>query len=227
MEQALQITFANRGLLEQALVHRSHLNEWSGPPLESNERLEFLGDAVLGSVAAEYLYSTYPQLPEGELTTLRAALVRAETLAKWAKELGLGEHLLMGRGEEASGGRQRPRILAATFEAVLGAIYLDQGATVAREIVLRFLAPAAEAALASQSLKDYKTRLQELTQAEYRVIPSYHLVEMTGPDHARRFTVEVMLGGEPLAQGVGRSKRIAEQEAARNALGRWVRRTER
>jgi ribonuclease-3 len=218
LEANLGITFRNRALLEQALTHRSYLNECGGERLASNERLEFLGDAALGYFAADYLYATYPEMSEGDMTTLRAALVRGETLARWARSLDLGSYLYLGRGEANTGGRDRPALLASAFEALIAAVILDQGEEAGRALVLRFLAPEAEQVRASQTAKDFKSRLQEVVQAARQVTPTYRLVGTSGPDHALTFVAEVLAGDVVLGRGEGASKQQAEQEAARAAL---------
>ncbi|MDA8219449.1 MAG: ribonuclease III [Dehalococcoidales bacterium] len=218
LEERLGVTFQSRDLLEQAQVHRSYLNENPEFTLPSNERLEFLGDAILGFLTAEYLYQSQPSLPEGEMTTLRAAAVRGETLARWAQSLSLGRYLLMGRGEVSSGGRSRPGNLANTFEALLAAVAIDQGLETAREVLMRFLKPEVDLLLESETAKDYKSRLQETLQSQRQLTPTYRTVETKGPDHARTFIVEVLAGAEVLAQGSGPSKQHAEQDAARQAL---------
>ena len=214
--------FSRKDLLQRAFVHRSYLNENPGYVLGSNERLEFLGDAVLGFVVAEHLYHVFPEMPEGDLTNFRAALVRSRALAHVAEGLGLGGFLFLGRGEEASGGRARPSLLAATFEAVVGAIFLDQGLEAARGFVLRLLAPELERVQREDATKDDKSRLQEVAQAETGLTPTYRTIASLGPDHARVFVVEVSLGQRVLAEGRGRSKQEAEQVAARNALDNWA-----
>jgi ribonuclease-3 len=218
LEERAGVTFANRTLLEQALVHRSILNEFPDLPLASNERLEFLGDAILGLIAAQYLFGLEPPLTEGEMTTVRAALVRRETLARWARALDLGDFLYLGRGEIASGGRDRPGLLASTFEAVVAAIAIDRGLDFARDFVLRFLAPEAEELIARRTAKDHKSRLQEVVQALRQVTPIYRVVDTVGPDHDRTYIVEALAGDEVIGHGSGSSKQIAEQEAAREAL---------
>lgn len=218
LEQALGLQFDDKSLLQQAFVHRSYLNENPGFKLGSNERLEFLGDAVLGFVVAEHLYQLLPDLPEGALTSLRAALVKSETLARMARRLGLGAYLFLGKGEEASGGRTRPTILASTFEALVGAILLDQGLDASRRFVLSNLQDELARAVREKSEKDFKSRLQELAQGRWQVTPTYRTVSAEGPDHERIFTVEVLLAGKPVSQGVGRNKQSAEQDAARQAL---------
>jgi len=207
-------------LLEQALVHRSYLNENPDSVLPSNERLEFLGDALLGFVVAQRLYVEYPHLSEGEMSRLRSAIVCRETLAHLASSLGLGEYLRLGRGEEASGGRKRESNLACAFEAVVGAILVDRGFAAARDFILRFLDAELETAVEETLAKDYKSRLQEIVQAREQKTPSYRIVETTGPEHEKKFTVEVLVGDLVMGRGTGRSKRVAEREAARVALER-------
>lgn len=203
-------------------MHRSYLNENPGFPLASNERMEFLGDAVLGFVTADYLYRRFTELPEGELTSFRAALVRAETLAQIAKSLDLGEYILLGRGEVATGGRARLRILAQTLEALVGVIFIDQGLDVAEAFILRCIAPQLERVQREKLAKDFKSRLQELAQAQVQMTPTYRTVSAVGPDHAKVFTVEVVVGDRVLAQGDGSSKQEAQQDAARKALEEWA-----
>lgn len=218
IEQTLGLQFDDKSLLQQAFVHRSYLNENPGFKLGSNERLEFLGDAVLGFVVAEHLFQLLPDVSEGVLTSLRAALVKSETLARMARRLGLGAHLFLGRGEEASGGRNRPTILASTFEALLGAILLDQGLDACRRFALASLQDELARAVREKSEKDFKSRLQELAQGRWQVTPTYRMISAEGPDHERIFTVEVLLAGKPVSRGVGRNKQSAEQDAARQAL---------
>jgi ribonuclease-3 len=217
-EQALGFTFRDKSLLTRALTHRSYLNENPDLPYLDNERLEFLGDAILDFVAAEFLYQRYPEMSEGELTSLRAALVKGESLARFATDLQLPPYLFMSRGEDAAGGRERAPLLAGAFEALLGALYLDQGFTAARDFVVRFVSPAAEQIRHQRLDRDAKSMLQELSQGRLQVTPLYRLVETRGPDHAKEFTVEVVLKDQVYGRGVGRSKHIAEQEAARAAL---------
>lgn len=172
-------------------------------------------------MAAEYLYKTFPGTDEGELTTLRSALVRAETLAGVASGYGIGDFLLLGRGEAASGGRARQTVLSAALEALVGAAYLDRGLAVTRSFILRFLKPELQRVQVNQLAKDYKSRLQELAQAKLQQTPTYRTVSEVGPDHAKLFTVEILLGGVPIALGEGRSKQQAQQNAAKNALEAW------
>ncbi|MCB2223299.1 MAG: ribonuclease III [Actinobacteria bacterium] len=213
LQRAIGHTFADPGLLQQALTHRSHTSEDEGDP--SNERLEFLGDAVLDLVVAEELYRRF-DLPEGAMAKARAGVVDEPSLAELAAELGLGECLLLGRGEEASGGRQKPSILSDAMEALLGAVYLDGGMEPARRLVLERLGGRIGSRAASPGVRDYKTRLQEVLAADGRV-PDYD-VAGEGPDHLRHFTAVVSCGGEVLGTGRGTSKKRAQQEAARAAL---------
>jgi len=217
-QQSLGITFNNISLLEQALVHSSYVNENPGLAPIPNERLEFLGDAVLGLVVAERLYQDFPQFTEGQMTRLRAVLVRRETLARMAQAIGLGDHLYLGKGEEASGGRQKPVNLAGAIEAIIGAIFLDQGLARATDFTLRLLETDLQKAVTRGDNIDYKSELQELIQAREQQTPTYHVIESTGPDHDKRFTVEVRVGDTLLGRGSGKSKKAAESEAARAAL---------
>jgi len=220
LQQALGLTFNEPSLLERALVHSSHINESPAFASTSNERLEFLGDAILGFTIAEKLYQDFPQANEGEMTKLRSVLVRRDTLASLAQAIKLGYYLYLGKGEEASGGRDKPANLAGALEAVIAAIFLDQGAATARDFILRLFDKELKKVASTGAGIDYKSRLQELIQAREQQAPSYHVVEATGPDHARRFTVKVRLGDTVLGQGSGKSKKAAETEAARLALER-------
>ena len=210
--------FAHPALLAEALNHRSYLNEVATPGLVSNERLEFLGDAVLGLVSADLVFREQPAGTEGDLSEYRAALIRASTLASLARTIGLGGYLRLGRSEEVTGGRDRMVLLAATFEAVVGALYLDGGVAA----VVRFVDPLLRAELAAlrarPRLKDDKSVLQELAQGRLGVTPRYRVTEETGPAHERTFAVEVLLGAHVLGAGHGHSKREAERAAAAAAL---------
>jgi ribonuclease-3 len=214
LAQRLGHRFQNLGLLDQALRHSSyvHENPESGP---SNERLEFLGDTVLALTVSARLLARFPLNSEGDLSRGRAALVNARQLASLARRLGLGSHLLLGRGEERQAGHEKPSLLADALEAVLAAVYLDGGLEVAARLTERWFSPLMETALPWQ---DFKTSLQELTQARYKASPSYHLMAESGPSHARHFQVEVRLQEVPLAQGEGGTKKQAAQAAARRAL---------
>ena len=219
VESALGQRFQAPDLLEQALVHRSFLNEQGGAPAYSYERMEFLGDAVLGLVVAAELYRFYPELTEGELTKSRAALVRRETLAGVARRLGLGECVVLGKGEEATGGRDRDSTLAAVFEAVVGAVYLDRDYEEARQFVLRVMAEELSTSFQQVSPpEDPKSRLQEYLQALGHSSPRYRLVAAEGPDHNPIFTVEALAEEEILGVGQGHKKVDAERAAARDAL---------
>lgn len=218
LSQNLGIIFNDPSLLEQAFIHRSFLNENPGFASASNERLEFLGDAVLSLVVAEGLYKLGYMLDEGRMTRLRAGLVGNENLAQAASMLGLGEYLHLGQGEEKSGGRERPRNIVCALEALIGAIFLDQGLFVAREVVWKLLGSQLQKLVEEGPSADYKSRLQEVLQAEGKGTPTYQVVEVVGPDHDREFTIEVAIGEETLGRGLGKSKHAAEKEAARHAL---------
>ena len=198
-------------------MHLSYLNENPGFAWPSNERLEFLGDAILNFIVTEKLYEEFPKLPEGELTEIRASLVCRDTLAELASSLRLGDWLLLGRGEETNGGRAKESNLANTMEALIGALYLDQGLAKARRFILRHLKPELEKIKAGRMTPNYKALVQELIQGQNRPTPVYRLVEATGPDHSKQFTVEVLVEGEALGRGTGKSKKIAESQAARAA----------
>ena len=215
LEEKLGYTFQNRALLENALTHSSCANESRGK-LQSNERLEFLGDSILGMVVADHLYRNHPDLPEGVLTRTRAALVCEDSLVVVAEELGLGEYLRLGKGEEVGGGRNRPSIRADAVEAVLAAVYLDGGIGSARKIIQKFILSREVAGLTKP--RDYKTALQELVQRESGRVLAYRLTGSEGPDHNKRFFVEVTLDGKGVGQGSGRSKKEAEQMAAKAAI---------
>ena len=215
LEDKLGYTFEHPELLENALTHSSCANESRGKLL-SNERLEFLGDSILGMVVADHLYRNHPDLPEGVLTRTRASLVCEESLVEVAAELGLGDYLRLGKGEEAGGGRQRPSIQADAVEAVLAAIYLDGGIGSARRFIRRYILSREVAGLAKP--RDYKTTLQELVQRESGQVLQYRLTGSEGPDHNKRFFVAVDLNGTPVGEGSGRSKKEAEQMAAKAAI---------
>ncbi|MGH9226040.1 MAG: ribonuclease III [Acidimicrobiales bacterium] len=206
--------FNDSELLERAMAHRSWCAE--NPGNASNERLEFLGDAVLGLVVTAHVYRLYPLLPEGQLAQVRASVVNSAALAETAEGLGIGDYLLLGKGEDASSGREKPTILADAMEAVIGAVYLDGGWEAAEELVLTVLGERIREAAAGPGASDYKTRLQELASRQFDQLPKYE-VEGTGPDHAKHFTARVILDGRELGTGQGRSKKQAEQAAARVA----------
>jgi ribonuclease-3 len=220
LQQALGVKLADPALLEQALVHSSYINENPGSAPGHNERLEFLGDAVLDCIVAERLYRDLPGLSEGEMTRLRAALVRRDTLAAIARGIGLGDFLAMGKGEEASGGRDKALNLAGALEAVIAAIYLDRGPDATAEVVSRLLGEAWEKVVRQGTGTDYKSELQEVVQSRWQLTPAYRLITESGPDHDKTFTVEVLAGSRVLGSGCGKSKKLAETEAARAALVR-------
>ncbi|SRR6266849_320419 len=216
LEEALGVHFQNQALIRVALTHRSYIYETAGAGLSSNERLEFLGDSVLAFTSADFLYRTFPELSEGELSDVRAILVKMGTLATFARDIQLGNFLLLGKGEQSSGGSQR--ILASAFEAMLGAIYLDQGMEAVKRFLVPRLEPIAHDVVKRRLFKDNKSLFQELAQAHDGITPSYRLVSQEGPSHDREFTVEVMLGEQVVGRGQGRNKQAAEQEAAHVAL---------
>jgi ribonuclease-3 len=215
---ALGITFKDPSHLRRALYHRSYLNEAAEEQIESNERLEFLGDAVLGLVISEKLFLEYPTLSEGSLSQIRALLVRWDTLAHAAERIGLGDFLILGKGEELSGGRNRPSNLASGLEAVIGAAFVDSGITKARRLVLSLLKPDLDEIAVRGVTADSKSELQHVAQTRWHEIPQYQLVSSDGPDHAKLFTVEVAIGEQIMGRGQGRSKKQAELNAARQAL---------
>lgn len=213
--------FQNPALLTNALTHRSALNERVSTSPESNERLEFLGDAVLELATTEFLYERFPEKPEGELTAFRSALVKTVTLAQVATRLGLGEQLYMSKGEEATGGRSNVSLLADTFEAVVGALYLDQGYSAAKRFLEQELFVEFDTILEQKLYKDAKSQLQEVVQAKGFEAPTYEVIAEDGPDHDKQFTVAVSVGGAVRGTGVGKSKQLAQQEAATQALGKF------
>ncbi|MCS7220493.1 MAG: ribonuclease III [Anaerolineae bacterium] len=210
--------FSDKTLLQRALTHRSVVNEVPEFPLSDNERLEFLGDAVLDFLVAEFLYHRFPEQREGPLTSMRAALVRRDTLARFAQQMNLGRYLLMGRGEEESGGRRRPATLCAAFEALVGAIYLDQGLEAVEAFIRPLIEPELDHVLQEALDKDAKSRLQEWSQAYLQATPTYKTVGERGPDHAKEFTVQVIIKGVVYGEGTGHSKQLAAQAAAKAAL---------
>ncbi len=213
-QRTIGYTFRNEKLLETAFTHSSYANE-KQLSRDCNERLEFLGDSVLGVISADYFYHNLSHLPEGEMTKRRAACVCEKSLFNFAKEIDLGKYILLGKGEEHTGGRRRPSILADAFEAVIAAIYLDGGLEEARKFVLRFIKRAAAEA---PKFKDYKTYLQEIIQKNPDEHLTYILVGESGPDHDKRFEVEVRLNSNVIGDGIGQSKKGAEQAAAKKAL---------
>ena len=218
VEDSLGLHFSDYSLLLRALTHRSYLNENPGEALEDNERLEFLGDAVLDFVVAAYLYHRFPEMDEGELTMLRAALVRTRTLAALAEGLSLGKNLRLGYGEAESGGRERLPNLCAAFEAVVGAVYLDQGLETVEEWIHQLIGPQLRQIIAESAHKDAKSEFQIWAQSRYYATPRYQVVDDEGPDHDKTFTVAVVVDGETWGVGQGGSKQEAAQAAASVAL---------
>ncbi len=223
LQEAIGYRFRDAGLLHMALSHSSYANERrfgfkGNPHLRSNERLEFLGDAILNTVTADYIYREYPQMPEGDLTRLRASVVCEEALYAEAGKLKLAQYLMLGRGEDLSGGRTRPSILADAVEAIIGAIYLDGGWEPARAFILSFTRDNCTRAAGHGQIHDYKTMLQEIVQKNHEETLTYRLAGTEGPDHEKSFTVELLLNSNIFSRGTGHSKKAAEQEAAREAL---------
>jgi ribonuclease-3 len=214
----LGYTFGDKFLLENALLHRSHVHVTGQDRDQSNERLEFLGDAVLGLVVNEDLYQKFPNRSEGDLTKMKALLVCGVRLSEVAGQFDLGVHIRMSRSEAATGGRHRSSILADTMEALIGAVYLDGGLGAARGVIHRLVLAGSENVLAKRSLRNFKSRLQELIQARHKSPPRYRVLEVQGPDHDRLFKVVVTFDGQTLGMGEGRNKKTAEQNAAREAL---------
>ncbi len=217
LQTTIGVTFRSQELLKQAFVHRSYLNE-AKDIQTSNERLEFLGDAILSFLTSEYLYQTYPDSPEGMLTNIRSSLVKTTSLSMIAQSLHLGDLLFLSHGEEASGGRTNQSLLADVFEALLGALYLDQGIEVCREYLAKHLFSRTKDIVENKAYVDYKSLLQELIQQNSRQSPTYVVVKSEGPDHARTFWVEARSNATVLGSGQGKSKQEAEQQAALQAL---------
>jgi ribonuclease-3 len=217
LEDALGLSFRDRRLLEQALTHRSFSNEQPGRVAMDNERLEFLGDAVLAFVVSDMLFGRHPDFDEGQLSRSRASLVSRANLVTYAEQIELGEYLRLGKGEEISGGRAKPALLGNAFEAVIGALYLDSGLEAARDVLMRFLEDQIST-IKSTISSDYKSILQELIQNTSPRAVEYRTVAQSGPDHRRRFRVEAWIGGRPVSEGTGSTKKAAEQMAAERAL---------
>lgn len=212
LEKSLKIKFKNKQLLAQALTHKSCKKPYN------NERLEFLGDAVLDLVVGEYLYNKFPTANEGSLSKIRASIVNEKGFTKLAEALGIGEHIMISSAEENNDGRKKPSILSNAFEALIGAVYLEYGLLVAQELSITLIEQAYPKIDLITLFSDYKTALQELTQAKFAVTPEYVIVGSTGPDHKKEFTVEVLINKKPFAKAVGTSKKEAEQEAAKKTL---------
>jgi ribonuclease-3 len=218
LEKRLGVKFKDRSYLKQALTHRSYLNENRGWPLGHNERLEFLGDAVLELIVSTFLYETYRNQPEGKLTEYRAALVNIEVLAELAGDLGMSQYMLLSRGEAKDTGRARQVIIGNAFEAVIGALFVDQGYDAARHFVEVHLLSRTDELIAQGLMRNSKSRLQEAAQGHFRVTPTYEVLEENGPDHDKVFVVGVYFGSELIAKGRGGAKRLAEEKAAEQAL---------
>jgi ribonuclease III len=218
IEKKLGLEFKDEELLKNALTHRSYLNENRGEGLENNERLEFLGDAVLELIISANLYTKFPNKTEGELTSIRSAIVRTESLAEESRRLKIGEHILMSKGEEDSGGKDKDFILANTYEALLGAIYLDLGFEECKEFVKRTALKKLPRVISQELFIDPKTKIQELVQAKYKVTPTYKVLKEDGPDHDKSFTVALEIGEKIMARGSGLSKQKAEEEAAQKGI---------
>jgi len=217
LEKRLGVAFSDKAVLEQALTHRS-IQGQAEASSETNERLEFLGDAVLGLVIGDHLYQKFPDLTEGELTKMKAVIVSEVSLSETARKLGLGQFLLVAKGEDASGGRDRPSILADAMEAIIGAVYVDQGQEAAREFTVRILGDTMRSVHEKEYHKDYKTLLQEVLQERHKTPPLYNLADASGPDHEKTFVVEARFNDKILGVGTGKSKKEAEQSAAKQAL---------
>jgi ribonuclease-3 len=220
LQQTIGYRFRDRGLLEHAMTHTSRANEDVSGGVRDNESLEFLGDAVLGFLIADLLFNEFPEHDEGQKSKIKAAMVSTATLGRLAERLSLGEHLLLGRGEEKTGGRQKQALLADSYEALIAAIYLDGGIEHARAFVVREFAALVDEARVGAAGQDYKSALQELVQSRNEPLPEYRLIGTVGPDHRKLFQVEVVVNGGPVADATGTSKKEAEQEAARLALER-------
>ncbi len=218
LEGCLDYHFKNPALLQQAITHKSYLNEAREKTQKDNERLEFLGDAVLDLVISQDLVLNYPDTPEGELSKMKARIVSEPALAKVAGRLEIGRFLLLGRGEEMTQGRAKPSLLANALEAILAAIYLDGGLESAGQVIQKIFRDDIEALLKTEAFTDYKTELQELCQRDYEILPTYTVLSESGPDHQKTFEVQISIKGNVYGRGTGRSKKEAEQQAAREAL---------
>lgn len=223
LSEKVGVKFKNESFIEHAFVHRSYLNE-SKKFSESNERLEFLGDSILSFLTSTFLYNKFPKEPEGQLTNLRSSIVKTSTLADIAAVLSLGDYLLLSKGEEEGGGRKNQSILADTFEAFLGTVYLDSGIDAAEKILVTHLFPLLDRVLKEKLYKDSKSSFQESVQEDARVSPQYRVLKETGPDHAKEFTVGVYVDNKLWGEGMGKSKQDAEQKAATQALEKWEKR---
>lgn len=218
IQKNIGLDFQNPELLEIALTHRSYLNEHPGAKIQNNERQEYLGDAVLELIISDYIFRKYPDKAEGELTSIRSAVVRTESLAEESRKLGIGEHLRMSKGEEDSGGKDKDYLLANAYEAVLGAIYLDSGMESCVQFVTRTLIPKIDNIVENNLFIDPKTQAQEIIQSKYKTTPTYEIVKEEGPDHDKKFTVALLINKKEKAQGQGTSKQKAEESAALAAI---------
>ena len=216
-ENIIGVSFINKDYLTEALTHRSYLNEHKECK-SHNERLEFLGDAVLELVVSDYLFHKYPNRPEGELTSFRSALVKTDSLADTAKQMGIGERILLSKGEEDTGGRTKNFLLANTFEAIIGGIYIDQGYDMSKEFIYRFLIKKLEDIVKNRSDIDSKTKIQEVIQAKFKVTPIYEVTNEQGPDHDKQFTVVIKINDKVIGEGTGSSKQRAEEDAASKGI---------
>lgn len=223
LERKLGVTFNDKAILRTALIHRSYINE-NRKESSNNERLEFLGDAVLELIISAHIFQAFPEKPEGELTALRSAIVRTESLAQESRKLCIGEYLLMSRGEEASGGRDKEYLLANAYESVLGAIYIDKGFNTCKKFVERTLLPKIGEIIEKGLFIDPKTKVQEIIQAKYKVTPVYETIKEEGPDHQKSFTVGLFVGKKKLSIGSGHSKQKAEEDAAKRVLDSFEKR---
>lgn len=221
LEKILGVNFKDRSILKNALIHRSYLNEHHIENTDNNERLEFLGDAVLELITTEYLFKHYPERHEGDLTSFRSALVKTTSLSDTALALKLGDFIQMSKGEEITGGRTRPYILANTFEAIVGAIYLDQGYDIAKNFLVQKLFPKITEIVENRLDIDPKSKLQEISQEELNYTPVYELISSKGPDHNKSFLMAVKIKNKVFGKGEGRNKQEAEQNAAQDALSNW------
>ena len=221
LEKKLKLNFKDKNLLRMAFIHRSYLNEHPEEKLGHNERLEFLGDSVLGMIVSKHLFIKYPDQPEGNLTNFRSSLVNAKMLSKAAVSLHLGNYLYLSKGEEATGGRNRQYIMANTFEALIGALFLDQGVATSETFIKKTILPNLKEILEKNLYKDFKSQLQERAQEKYGVTPTYKVIEERGPDHAKTFKTAAFIELKKIAEGEGNSKQEAEQETAKVALENW------
>jgi len=220
LEHRIEYNFKDKEVVSTAITHSSYANERTNKKIEYNERIEFLGDSVLSLVISEYLYKTYPNLPEGELTVTRAKIVCENSLSKCAVDIGLGNYLMLGKGEELSGGRNKASVLSDAFESVIGAIYIDGGLDTARSFILKYMESVIKSCVEGKLFYDFKTQLQEIIQQTGEQHISYYVIEESGPDHNKAFVTEVRINDVISGQGKGRSKKESEQSAAKDALNK-------